>query len=532
MSVVNLRRYSLKGGLVKGSEFADIPGASPVVNYISASGGDMYITGSFVYHVFTGSAVPLNVFTPGTGELLVVAGGGNGVAGGGGAGGAVYSGSFSYVSGAYSVTIGAGGAAAGNGDGTSNNGNNSSFGSVTATAGGGGGRESATNGGNGGSGGGAGGGQPGTGTLGQGNDGGVGWGTGAPSPTCYYRGGGGGASQDGNQTNGSGASGKGGDGFSSSFSIIPFGDSSFRGWFAGGGGGGFSDANLCSLSPAGGPGGRGGGGAGSTSIGAAATAGQANTGGGGGGTRASTSGAGGSGIVIVKYPLDPARTISTANLAIWYDAQNPTSNPGSGTTWFSLTGSINGTLTNGAAFAGTNPEYVALDGTNDFVDIGDFFDPIGAFTMQGWFYSTNISVKKIFASKWNDTGNNRTILFGHTIDSGRGPSLILDRSGTFGTILKVDTATQLSTNTWYHLAATYDGNNAAIYRDGVAIATGAFGSTANLYSGTAPLVIGNESGTSNYFAGRVGEFDYYTAALDAQTIRNNYNLTKTQYGFS
>jgi hypothetical protein len=99
--------------------------------------------------------------------------------------------------------------------------------------------------------------------TGQGNGGGVGWGTGAPNPSCFYRGGGGGATQAGNQTNGSGASGKGGDGdnFSGAFSIIPFGDSSFPGWFAGGGGGGFSDANLCSLSQAGGPGGKGGGGA-------------------------------------------------------------------------------------------------------------------------------------------------------------------------------------------------------------------------------------------------------------------------------
>ena len=517
MSVVNLRRYSFKTGLTKGNEFADIPFTAPVSAYISASGGDMYITGSYIYHVFTGSAVPLSVFTAGTGELLVVAGGGGGKSGGGGAGGAVYSSSFSYTSGSISVTVGAGGAIAGAGT-------NTTFGSVTATGGGRGGSENTVDPGNGGSGGGGGRngvGAGGTGIAGQGFAGGAGGG--AP---CYLGGGGGGAGTVGTaQGATSNDTGWGGSGsfFSGSFTVLPYGDSAARGWFAGGGGASDGD---CNNTP--GLGGIGGGGDGRFGP---AQDGETNTGGGGGGDQ-NTGKAGGSGIVIVKYPLDPARTISTANLAVWYDAQNPTSNPGSGTTWFSLTGSLNGTLTNGAAFAGTNPEYVALDGTNDYVDIGDYFDPIGAFTMQGWFYSTNVSVKKIFASKWNDSGNNRAILFGHTIDSGRGPCLLLDRSGTFGTVLKVDTATTLSTNTWYHLAATYDGNNAAIYRDGVAIATGAFGSTANLYSGTAPLIIGNESGTSNYFAGRVGEFDYYTAALDAQTIRNNYNLTKTQYGFS
>ena len=119
--------------------------------------------------------------------------------------------------------------------------------------------------------------------------------------------------------------------------------------------------------------------------------------------------------------------------------------------------------------------------------------------------------------------------FGHRIDSGRGPSLLLDRSGTFATVLKVDDPDELIINTWYHLAATYDGNTAKIYQDGVEIASGAFGSTGNLYSGTAGIRVGNETGGA-FFNGRVGEFDWYNAALAGSTILSNFNATKTPYG--
>jgi len=231
-------------------------------------------------------------------EYLVVAGGGGGggaVGGGGGAGGSLL-GNASITSGnVYTVTIGAGGPAGSaplttaGGSGT-----NSVFSTFTATGGGGGGAYQTNNGLNGGSGGGAGGlTTRGTGTPGQGNDGGTAPGGG------FGAGGGGGASQVG--TNGSGVtSGKGGDGIPS---LITGANVIYGG---GGGGGGRTDGP----SPNGGAGGAGGGGAGGK--GGAGNAGSENTGGGGGAggfTGSVQAGAaGGSGIVILAH----ANTISNA----------------------------------------------------------------------------------------------------------------------------------------------------------------------------------------------------------------------------
>lgn len=260
-----------------------------------ATGGNIVVSGSRVYHVYTTTGT--SSFTPFSSrlsnvEVMVVAGGGSGGAsagrggGGGGAGGLVYSSSFAITPGSpLSVIVGNGGVNA--------NGENSVFGSITAIGGGRGGSNS--NGFNGGSGGGAGSQgfyNSGSGTIGQGNDGG--------GTDSNAGGGGGGAGSkglNGVDFSSSPASGSGGSGsFYPQFASI---GGSPAGWFAGGGGGGLRDE--VSVGRLGGPGGGGRGGSQTTTAGNGVT----NTGGGGGGANwnLTTIGSGGSGIVIVSYDL-------------------------------------------------------------------------------------------------------------------------------------------------------------------------------------------------------------------------------------
>lgn len=270
-----------------------------------ASGGTEVSSGGFKYHTFTTSGNFTVTSGNNTAEYIVVAGGGAGGrmrGGGGGAGGLVYNSSFSVSAGTYAVTIGAGGAG---GSGIGADGNNSVFGSSTAIGGGGGGGHNVNDyhkypGRSGGSGGG---GQyqanngstsaGGSGTSGQGFAGGT------AGPTNYCGGGGGGASEVGANTS-SGVGGAGGDGlntYSDWATATSTGDS---GYYAGGGGGG---SNVSSTRAAGG---QGGGGAGGAESGSAPDGldGTANTGGGGGGGKYDTLGkSGGSGIVIIRYPV-------------------------------------------------------------------------------------------------------------------------------------------------------------------------------------------------------------------------------------
>jgi hypothetical protein len=242
------------------------------------------VTGNTYIETFTESTtwtVPDNVTSV---EYLVVGGGGGGGNGGGGGGGFV-TGDLAISTSTITVTVGAGGA--GGVGSAGSNGEDSVFGSITALGGGGGGDTSSA-GLDGGSGGGAGlnSTTAGSGTVGQGNDGGVSF-----APAWAGAAGGGGAGAVGGNGSNTGAAGSRVDGSGGAGLASTISGSSVT--YAGGGGGGSSTFGTA------GSGGSGGGGAGS--VGATGTSGTANTGGGGGGAAGGTGGAGGSGIVIIKY---------------------------------------------------------------------------------------------------------------------------------------------------------------------------------------------------------------------------------------
>jgi hypothetical protein len=265
------------------------------------TGGTVTTSGDYRYHTFTSSGTFTNTISNLKGDYLIVAGGGGGGfdgGGGGGAGGLRQSTFTSLTTGGKTITVGSGGAGAGAYSVTPGDGGDSSALGVTSTGGGGAARVesgsySLTAGRSGGSGGGGmannstaiGGG---SGTAGQGNDGGDG-----VYPASWDGAGGGGAGSAGGN-NGSNSGGAGGAGlqYSTWGTATSTGDS---GYYAGGGGG----ASEGSSSP--GAGGSGGGGiGGSQPAGQTGENGNTNTGGGGGGGD-NPGGSGGSGIVIVRY---------------------------------------------------------------------------------------------------------------------------------------------------------------------------------------------------------------------------------------
>ena len=254
---------------------------------------------SYRIHTFTSSGTFQVTSDSGIVEFLLVAGGGGGGnnrGGGGGAGGLIQQTIGVEGSTAYTITVGDGGAVQGSNAQPGFNGEDSAAFGQTAIGGGGGGGFFNTpegQGKDGGSGGGGGStpdpslGLPGSGTPGQGFDGGKFFYNGSQNNA----GGGGSASQEGFDAI-SEKAGDGGDGVSLSI------DGTAK-YYAGGGGGGPGDSNTEGF------GGLGGGGDGATFGVSSGDSGLPNTGGGGGGGNANqrAGGAGGSGIVIVRYAI-------------------------------------------------------------------------------------------------------------------------------------------------------------------------------------------------------------------------------------
>ena len=265
-------------------------------------------------------ASPTANFTPtcsgngGRVEVLAVAGGGaggsgyangNGV-GGGGAGGVVYNSSVQVTNEtATVVTVGMGGTGSAHNDNNSSGtatGQNSSFGTaVVATGGGAGGNSVSRQGANGGSGGG-GGSTAGSGTAGQGNDGGI-W----QNSGGYYRGGGGGGAGGAGVAGISVPDGGAGVVYSTTGSPVAYA----------GGGGGAGHAGYSGIGGNGGSGGSGIGGNGADGDGTNSSNddggnGKPDTGSGGGastwpstgGDAGARGGSGGNGTVVVRYPAE------------------------------------------------------------------------------------------------------------------------------------------------------------------------------------------------------------------------------------
>lgn len=308
------------------------------------SGGTVLTDGAERTHIFkttsTNFVVPTGL-TLSNVEYLVVAGGGGGGgsfrAGGGGAGGLLTSvtgdtpssnsgsvqSKLTMTAGTWVMNVGAGGTGQAYTIGTQGGNStivNPSSTTVVSTIGGGYGSHYGNNaGGSGGSGGGSAGagaspytsGLPGSGTSGQGNDGGRGLGSLNTSPQCG--GGGGGAGAVGIDGGSAGTSGDGGDGVISTIISTSEATANSVGevigsdvWFAGGGGAGaYGSGNNA---PIGGKGGGAEGYHGDAPYSNGNNASHPNTGGGGGGSSGTSStfgtgGTGADGVIIIRYTL-------------------------------------------------------------------------------------------------------------------------------------------------------------------------------------------------------------------------------------
>jgi len=505
-------------------------------------------------------------------EYLVVAGGGGGGMdmGGGGGGGGVLMGRYSVNSlDNISITVGAGGYGGPSGSGgyrtdgtgpqpsahqftvSATNGGNSVFGSLTAIGGGYG--ASSYYGytpnygypGSGGSGGGPSGYSDGgtraggTGTAGQGYAGGNGGGQ-------YYSGGGGGAGGPGTSST---AQPNGGPGILCDI----LGYELY--WGGGGGGSAYSAGNGGN----GGIGGGGGGACGTSTGGAGYNPGMpglggannvqantrggdagANTGGGGGGGHhyniGNRGGDGGSGIVVVRYPLEqPLPIYPTNGLTLLLDANNPSSYPGSGTVWYDLSGNGNNFNIAASAYQGSTFKYMNFGGGYGCAKNGADVN----------FASSNNATIIMFSQISTSTANWRTGTRGYSNDH----QIIIqsdnalgmydnDGAGFISSGVNVTNASSRNLTTSWNmltwrmssLAPQYEffvNNNSAAgsITNANAAFTRGFGSIGAYHGGsTDPLT------STDQFWGSIGLFMVYNRKLSATEISQVYDAFRKTYG--
>ena len=224
--------------------------------------------------------------------------------------------------------------------------------------------------------------------------------------------------------------------------------------------------------------------------------------------------------------------IVTDGLVLCLDAANKRSYPGTGTTWTDMKGGNNGTLTNGPTFSSDNGGHIAIDGTNDSIDMSaDSITPSLPVSLSCWVYFDNTgswvrlfhtsSGSSIYSGLWMQKSyqDKFSIAFGDNL------------GGSDGGYRRTKNSTQsLDIGRWLNLVAIVRGaTDMDLYVDGVNYAGGYSGTGGSLDYKTGGVPRIGYINTSYGDSFKISEMLIYNKALTAQEVRQNYEATKGRY---
>ena len=89
-------------------------------------------------------------------------------------------------------------------------------------------------------------------------------------------------------------------------------------------------------------------------------------------------------------------------LVLALDAGDKNSYPGSGTTWFDVSGNNNGTLTNGPTFNSSNGGSIVFDGVDDFIQMSQTTTLSGEFTLNLFILPTSTNTVVLLGNAGTD----------------------------------------------------------------------------------------------------------------------------------
>jgi hypothetical protein len=240
-----------------------------------------------------------------------------------------------------------------------------------------------------------------------------------------------------------------------------------------------------------------------------------------------------------SQPPTQSSNIITNGLIIQLDASKSASYPGTGTTWFDITSTNNGTLTptgTPPTYTAASPTYFTFDGTNQYVNIPDAaaIRPSigGAVTAIIWAYITSYNAADGVISK--QYGASTYDGFSLVFNTTNRLQLNMNGASINGNYVSANNNV-FSLNTWTMFTCIPRfgggaGNPSKAFVNTTEVISAA-NSESSIPSNTAPLqlVSGIQEG-SPYPACRSGSFYYYNRALSAAEITTMFQATRTRFG--
>jgi hypothetical protein len=215
--------------------------------------------------------------------------------------------------------------------------------------------------------------------------------------------------------------------------------------------------------------------------------------------------------------------IATEGLALALDAANPRSYPGTGTTWYDLSGRANHfNIANGTTY--NSGGWFTFDGADDYMNNTSF-------TTTGLGNAASCVVWMRPNSSQNDGTYNGLFSYGPrtclvtflmSMNNSLGPTM-----AKWCDDFTSPTANMTST-AWWDYTLVVNGNSVNFYLNGNAAGSGNVG-TSNFQHGTA--AIGATDLYSRLYRGDIGAVFYYNRALTTAEMTQNYNALKERYAY-
>ncbi len=172
---------------------------------------------------------------------------------------------------------------------------------------------------------------------------------------------------------------------------------------------------------------------------------------------------------------------------------------------------------------------LAFDG-GDYATAGtglnlDAASESAGFTLEVWIYPTSASGDEYLISKGGtpDAGDKATASYGLYLKDGKPAFYSRYASGNKASVDSLVAGSALTTNTWHHVAVTFDNTSSAaiLYVDGSSVATGTLAGTP--VSSTATVFLGASSTTpDNAFTGRLDEVRFWSGVRSGTEISAAY----------
>ena len=245
------------------------------------------------------------------------------------------------------------------------------------------------------------------------------------------------------------------------------------------------------------------------------------------------------------YPMSHFYGYSNG-LVLNLDAANSSSYPGSGTTWYDISG--NGNHFNMAAYNGGSNPSIAGSGSGQYFQFTGTYAPAASYQGGGYFTrgaSLNMNYSTTITWFNNNTYSPKVMILGGTgynssmyqgvelFLNGYAIGYVSSRISTGQGFSYNDINTSYNYNTWYMLAQTYDGTTQKMY---LQMNVQSVSKTGTQNTPDKNYMIGAHHTSSGnpgeFYNGAISVYKVWNRALSFSEINDQYNLYCQRYGYN